>query len=70
MEGKYTSTPMLLQYLLLFKHETASILMFEYMIEDNDLMREFNSRKLGDEDVTFIKEQIEGPLEKSTENVV
>ncbi|XP_065828107.1 deoxynucleoside triphosphate triphosphohydrolase SAMHD1-like [Oscarella lobularis] len=51
-----------------WKHETASILMFEYMIEDNDLMREFNSRKLGDEDVTFIKEQIEGPLEKSTEN--
>ncbi|CAC5371035.1 SAMHD1 [Mytilus coruscus] len=46
---------------LKWKHEVASVMMFEYLIEKHNLKREFKKYGLIDEDIEFIKEQIAGP---------
>ena len=38
-------------------------MMFEHLLEENDLIAEFERCGLGVDDITFIKEQIAGPLE-------
>ncbi|XP_033009135.1 deoxynucleoside triphosphate triphosphohydrolase SAMHD1-like isoform X2 [Lacerta agilis] len=50
-----------------WKHEVASVKMFEYLIDSNDLrpVLEYYGLKL-DKDIDFIKEQIAGPIK--TEN--
>ncbi|VDI45704.1 Hypothetical predicted protein, partial [Mytilus galloprovincialis] len=45
-----------------WKHEVASVMMFEYLIEKHHLMGEFNKYGLIDQDIEFIKEQIAGPI--------
>ncbi|XP_072014052.1 deoxynucleoside triphosphate triphosphohydrolase SAMHD1-like [Amphiura filiformis] len=50
---------------LRWKHEQASVKMFEYMIEANDLKEVFESFGLNETDLIFIKEQIAGPLESN-----
>eukprot|EP00053_Salpingoeca_punica_P014007 m.127146 g.127146 ORF g.127146 m.127146 type:complete len:533 (-) comp16355_c0_seq2:251-1849(-) len=47
-------------------HEEASISMFDYMIETNNLRPLFEKRGLDDKDIIFIKEQIKGPLRRSS----
>ncbi|XP_052062379.1 deoxynucleoside triphosphate triphosphohydrolase SAMHD1-like [Mytilus californianus] len=44
-----------------WKHEDASVMMFDYLIEKHNLMGEFKKYDLIDKDIKFIKEQIEGP---------
>lgn len=46
-----------------WKHEHASVKMFEYLVEVNDLELEFQRYGLFSVDLTFIKEQIAGPSE-------
>ena len=46
---------------LLFQHEDASVQMLDYMIEDNGLKEVFEQYGLGEQDITFIKEQVAGP---------
>lgn len=46
-----------------FQHEHASVKMFEYLVEVNDLELEFQRYGLFSVDLTFIKEQIAGPSE-------
>lgn len=36
-------------------------MMFEHMLEENNLLKEFENHGLKDRDITFIKEQITGP---------
>ena len=44
------------------QHETASLAMFDYLVEDNDLMPVMEEYGLVlPEDLVFIKEQIGGP---------
>ena len=43
------------------QHEDASVLMFDHMVESNNLLREFLKYNFEDADLTFIKEQIAGP---------
>ena len=45
------------------QHEDASVMMFEHLLESNNLKVEFERCGLGDKDIKFIKEQIAGPLE-------
>lgn len=45
----------------------ASVDMFDYLIEDNELEEEFHRYGLVGSDITFIKEQIAGPQE--SENI-
>ncbi|MPC94748.1 Deoxynucleoside triphosphate triphosphohydrolase SAMHD1 [Portunus trituberculatus] len=42
----------------LFQHENASIKMFDYLLETNNLIEEFDRYGLKDQDITFIKEMI------------
>ncbi|XP_068172529.1 deoxynucleoside triphosphate triphosphohydrolase SAMHD1-like [Antennarius striatus] len=45
-----------------WKHETASVAMFDYLVEDNDLKPAMKRHRLTlPEDLDFIKEQIAGP---------
>ncbi|XP_064399038.1 deoxynucleoside triphosphate triphosphohydrolase SAMHD1-like isoform X2 [Halichondria panicea] len=46
-----------------WKHEEASVMMFEYLLSSNNLHSEFEGYGLGERDVLFIKEQIAGPRE-------
>lgn len=47
-----------------WKHETASLAMFDYLVEDNDLAPVMEKHGLVlPEDLDFIKEQIAGPLD-------
>ncbi|XP_070575481.1 deoxynucleoside triphosphate triphosphohydrolase SAMHD1-like [Ptychodera flava] len=46
-----------------WKHENASVEMFDYLIEDNELLEIFSDHGLTQTDITFIKEQIAGPLQ-------
>ncbi|XP_058499138.1 deoxynucleoside triphosphate triphosphohydrolase SAMHD1-like isoform X2 [Solea solea] len=47
-----------------WKHETASLAMFDYLVEDNDLKPVMEQHGLVlPEDLVFIKEQIAGPLD-------
>lgn len=46
---------------MFLQHEDASVDMFEYLIEDNNLKAEFEKYNLYETDRTFIKEQIRGP---------
>ncbi|XP_042872916.1 deoxynucleoside triphosphate triphosphohydrolase SAMHD1-like [Penaeus japonicus] len=48
-----------------WKHEDASIKMFDYLIKSNNLEDEFRRYKLDDRDITFIKEMIQRPRETS-----
>ncbi len=43
------------------QHEKASVLMFEHLLNVNDLHSELSRYGLTDTDVLFIKEQIAGP---------
>ncbi|KAJ8302865.1 hypothetical protein KUTeg_019261 [Tegillarca granosa] len=45
-----------------WKHEEASVKMFDYLLEDNGLVNEFQKYGLTETDRTFIKEQIVGPV--------
>ncbi|XP_037080063.1 deoxynucleoside triphosphate triphosphohydrolase SAMHD1-like isoform X2 [Pollicipes pollicipes] len=44
-----------------WKHEQASVQMFQHMVEENDLMPKFKAAGLTEQDLIFIKEQIAGP---------
>ncbi|XP_063440682.1 deoxynucleoside triphosphate triphosphohydrolase SAMHD1-like [Mytilus trossulus] len=44
-----------------WKHEDASVMMFDYLIKKHNLMVEFKKYDVKNQDITFIKEQIEGP---------
>eukprot|EP00731_Ephydatia_muelleri_P038527 Em0793g3a len=46
-----------------WRHEQASVEMFDHMVEVNGLKEEFESGGLGAHDITFVKEQIAGPLQ-------
>ena len=46
------------------QHEEASTAMFDYLIEANQLMEAFAQYGLTEKDISFIKEQIAGPLDK------
>ena len=48
-------------YFLLLQHEEASVKMFDYLVEKNDLIPEFEKYGLTEQDRMFIKEQIAGP---------
>ncbi|XP_071173860.1 deoxynucleoside triphosphate triphosphohydrolase SAMHD1-like isoform X2 [Mytilus edulis] len=50
---------------LKWKHEDASVKMFDYLIEENELRKEFERFGLTEQDITFVKEQIAGPLKKN-----
>lgn len=43
------------------QHESASVMMFQHLLESNNLKVEFERCGLSEIDVIFIKEQIEGP---------
>ena len=45
------------------QHEQASVMMFEHLVTSNRLDGEFEHYGLMETDITFIKEQIAGPLE-------
>ncbi|XP_035680149.1 deoxynucleoside triphosphate triphosphohydrolase SAMHD1-like [Branchiostoma floridae] len=45
-----------------WKHEHASVQMFDHLIEQNDLKNVFLEYNVGERDLIFIKEQIAGPL--------
>lgn len=50
-----------------WKHESASLKMFDYLVEDNNLKPVMEQHGLVlPEDLTFIKEQIAGPMESSS----
>ncbi|XP_022803920.1 deoxynucleoside triphosphate triphosphohydrolase SAMHD1-like, partial [Stylophora pistillata] len=49
-----------------WKHEDASVGMFDYMMMVNNLFPSFAKYKLTERDVTFIKELIAGPVLEST----
>lgn len=50
-----------------WKHETASLAMFDYLVSDNNLMPVMEQHGLVlPEDLDFIKEQIAGPLDTDT----
>ncbi|VDI84336.1 Hypothetical predicted protein, partial [Mytilus galloprovincialis] len=44
-----------------WKHEDASVMMFDYLIKKHNLKGEFKKYDLVDQDIKFIKEQIAGP---------
>lgn len=44
-----------------WKHEDASVMMLDYLIEDNNLLWVFEEYGLTQQDITFIKEQVAGP---------
>ncbi len=48
--------------LFCFQHEQASVQMFDYLVEDNNLVEEFAKYGLLGQDRTFIKEQVAGPI--------
>lgn len=51
-------------HLVLFQHEMASLAMFDYLVNDNDLKPVMEQHGLVlPEDLDFIKEQIAGPLD-------
>ncbi|CAF1442196.1 unnamed protein product [Didymodactylos carnosus] len=50
-------------------HEEASIKMFDYMIEQNNLKTILNRYNLNDADIIFIKELIAGPLPENNKKV-
>ena len=45
------------------QHEQASVMMFDHLITSNKLECELKRYGLAEQDLTFIKEQIAGPLE-------
>ncbi|KAK7498150.1 hypothetical protein BaRGS_00010738 [Batillaria attramentaria] len=45
-----------------WEHEDASLQMFDYMVESNNLVPKFEEYGLNEQDRTFIKEQIKGKL--------
>ncbi|XP_077982441.1 deoxynucleoside triphosphate triphosphohydrolase SAMHD1-like [Glandiceps talaboti] len=47
-----------------WRHEKASVDMFDYMIQDNNLFPIFEEYSMSKQDITFIKEQIAGPLDR------
>lgn len=58
--------PRLKWFLILFeKHEDASVKMFDYLVEENNLEAEFKKYNLHERDRIFIKEQIRGPQSKT-----
>lgn len=50
------------------QHEDASEMMFNFLIKDNNLQKEFTKYKLDENDQNFIREQIIGP-KKDTNGV-
>lgn len=53
-----------IMHLILFQHEMASLAMFDYLVNDNDLKPVMEQHGLVlPEDLDFIKEQIAGPLD-------
>ena len=51
------------------QHEDASVQMFDYLVNDNKLIQEFEKYNLSDVDRTFITEQIRGPSKDMKEKV-
>ena len=47
-------------YILSLQHETASVQMLTFLIEDNNLWPEFQKYGMTKDDLEFIKEQILG----------
>ena len=47
-------------YILSLQHETASVQMLTFLIEDNNLWPEFQKYGMTEDDLKFIKEQILG----------
>ena len=45
------------------QHEQASVMMFEHLLEVNNLKPTFEEHGLNETDINFIKEQIAGPLQ-------
>ena len=62
-----------LYLLLLLQHEDASLKMFDHLVDENNLIPEFEKYNLKDEARHFIKEQIAGcrlePLDENKNNV-
>ena len=56
--------------IFLFQHENASVKMFDYLIEQNDLRQCFDKYGLHEEDITFIKEQIDESLTGDANDMV
>nr|CAB3265854.1 deoxynucleoside triphosphate triphosphohydrolase SAMHD1 [Phallusia mammillata] len=50
-------------------HEKTSCMMFDYLIDDNNLMKDFEEYNLSETDITFIKEMVFGPLNDDNNNV-
>ena len=46
--------------MFVLQHENASTLMFDYLIEDNNLLEHFKAWNLNETDLIFIKEMILG----------
>ncbi|XP_052062384.1 deoxynucleoside triphosphate triphosphohydrolase SAMHD1-like isoform X2 [Mytilus californianus] len=61
-DGKFIPT---VRPKLKWKHEDASVIMFDYLIKENELREEFERFGLTEQDITFVKEQIAGPLKKN-----
>lgn len=55
-------------HILFAQHEQASVMMFDHLLEVNELCADFYQYGLDDNDILFIKEQIAGP--KSLAEVV
>lgn len=53
--------------MIFLQHEDASVMMFDHMVDSNDLVPVFEKYGLGPADRTFVKEQIRGPL-RDTKN--
>ena len=45
------------------QHEDASVTMFDHLIEVNDLQSTFDEYGITDDDISFVKEQIAGPID-------
>ena len=50
----------------MWRHEKTSLAMFDYLIEENNLLPVFEKHGFDDKDLTFIKELINGPLEENS----
>ena len=56
-------------FVTILQHEEASVKMFDYMIESNNLKDVFEDYGLNEQDLTFIKEQIKGPIKNRSAEV-
>ncbi len=50
------------------QHEQASVVMFDHLVASNNLQHELTCYGLMENDIIFIKEQIAGPRQGSSQN--